>query len=174
MGRDSSSQDVSGPTATNSRNTVVKVIATVAVVVGAVGGLVFFSLDSSAATYMHVDEALAEHRAEGLEGKRLQVHGYVVKDSIEQKPGTLEYRFRIETKPPRAAAEVTAYYTGIVPDTFKSEAEVVATGYLKGADRLEVVADGIMAKCPSRYEGKDKSDLIGDESVGERTASNSP
>ena len=39
----------------------------------------------------------------------------------------------------------------VVPDTFKDEAEVVATGHLDG-DTL--VVDHIMAKCPSKYEAK--------------------
>ena len=41
-----------------------------------------------------------------------------------------------------------------MPDTFKSGAEVVAKGTLTPDDRLDVVADGIMAKCPSKYDAK--------------------
>ena len=90
----------------------------------------------------------------------MQVHGFVVKDSIEQKPGTLEYRFRMPTRPPRAAGEITAYYKGIVPDTCKSESEVVATGRFGTGTTLQVEPDGVMAKCPSKYEGKDKRGLL--------------
>ncbi len=39
-----------------------------------------------------------------------------------------------------------------MPDTFKSGAEVVAKGTLTGDNQLAVVPDGIMAKCPSKYE----------------------
>ena len=38
-----------------------------------------------------------------------------------------------------------------MPDTFDNHAEVVATGRLDG-DTLYIDADGIMAKCPSKYE----------------------
>jgi cytochrome c-type biogenesis protein CcmE len=89
---------------------------------------------------------------------RLQVHGNVVPGSIEQAKGTLMYRFKIETgpksAPPRAPAVISATYTGLVPDTFKDGAEVVAKGSLGPDDKLEVVPDGIMAKCPSKYEAK--------------------
>ena len=46
---------------------------------------------------------------------------------------------------------MTATYTGLVPDTFKDGAEVVAKGTLTPENQLTVVPDGIMAKCPSRY-----------------------
>ena len=39
-----------------------------------------------------------------------------------------------------------------MPDTFKSGAEVVAKGTLTADNRLDVVPDGIMAKCPSKYD----------------------
>jgi cytochrome c-type biogenesis protein CcmE len=92
-----------------------------------------------------------------LRGKRLQVHGNVVDGSIEQAKGTLQYRFKIESRAPRPYAVIEANYTGLVPDTFKSGAEVVAKGTLVPGDKLDVVADGIMAKCPSKYDAKTAS-----------------
>lgn len=89
-----------------------------------------------------------------MRDKRLQVHGNVVNDSIEQVKGSLQYRFKIESKAPRPSAVITAQYRGIVPDTFKSGAEIVATGTLGQDDVLMVVPDGIMAKCPSKYDTK--------------------
>jgi cytochrome c-type biogenesis protein CcmE len=47
---------------------------------------------------------------------------------------------------------ITATYTGLVPDTSKSGAEVVAKGSLTADNQLDVVPDGIMAKCPSKYD----------------------
>ena len=49
---------------------------------------------------------------------------------------------------------MTASYRGLVPDTFKSGAEVVATGKIAADGTLAVVPDGIMAKCPSKYDSK--------------------
>jgi cytochrome c-type biogenesis protein CcmE len=78
-------------------------------------------------------------------GKNLQVHGIVVPDSIAQKPNSLEYRFDIQ----RNGKVLRAYYTGVVPDTFKADSEVVLTGRLddKGFHATEMTA-----KCPSKYD----------------------
>jgi cytochrome c-type biogenesis protein CcmE len=48
---------------------------------------------------------------------------------------------------------VDARYTGVVPDTFKDDAEVVLKGTL-AQDGFTVARDGVMAKCPSKYEPK--------------------
>jgi cytochrome c-type biogenesis protein CcmE len=138
------------PSAPISRGAAWKIVASVVVVTGAVGFLLSRSLKEGAETYKHVDEIMAD--VGSFRGKRLQVHGHVVDGSIEQKTGTLEYRFKIESRDPRPHAVIAATYTGIVPDPFKSGAEVVARGMLGEGDRLDVRPDGIMAKCPSKYE----------------------
>ena len=48
---------------------------------------------------------------------------------------------------------IEASYTGIVPDTFKGEAEVVLKGRLS-AEGFHVDPNGVVAKCPSSYEEK--------------------
>lgn len=137
-------------TAPVDRATAWKIVLTVVVVVGAVSGLMYTSTRAEVQYYRHVDEVLAQRDA--LKGKRLQVHGHVAEQSIEKRKGTLEYRFRIESRAPRDTGLITATYSGIVPDTFKDGAEVVATGMLAPDGTLKVAADGIMAKCPSKYE----------------------
>jgi cytochrome c-type biogenesis protein CcmE len=137
-----------------SRGSAWKIVATVIAVTGATGSLLFASMKPSAEYYKHVDEVLAD--IPSWRGKRLQVHGNVVDGSIEQAKGTMMYRFKIETgamsKPePRPHAVISATYTGLVPDTFKSGAEVVVKGTLTGDNAIDVVPDGIMAKCPSKY-----------------------
>ena len=127
-----------------------KIVVSVLVVTAAVGFMLSRSVKEGAEFYKHVDEVAAQPDA--LRGKRLQVHGHVVKDSIEQAKGTLSYRFRIESRAPRSPAVLSASYTGLVPDTFKSGAEVVAKGTLAPDGSLQVSPDGIMAKCPSKYD----------------------
>ncbi len=141
---------LTAPAAPISRGAAWKIVASVVVVTGAVGFLLSRSLKEGAESYKHVDEVMAN--VTSFHGKRLQVHGHVVDGSIEQKKGTLEYRFKIESREPRPHAVIAANYTGLVPDTFKSGAEVVARGMLGEGDRLDVIPDGIMAKCPSKYE----------------------
>jgi cytochrome c-type biogenesis protein CcmE len=127
-----------------------KIVASVLVVTGAVAFLLSRSLKEGAESYKHVDEVMAN--VASMHGKRLQVHGHVVDGSIEQAKGTLQYRFKIESREPRPHAVINVSYTGLVPDTFKSGAEVVARGMLTDGDRLDVIPDGIMAKCPSKYD----------------------
>jgi cytochrome c-type biogenesis protein CcmE len=127
------------------RPKAVKIATTVAVIAVALTGLMYTTLSEGAAYYKHVDEVMADPAA--WHGKRLQLHGYVVDDSILRRPNTLEYRFQIQSN----GKVVDARYTGVVPDTFKSGSEVVLKGRL-AADGFHVDPKGVMAKCPSKYE----------------------
>src|SRR5262249_16452851 len=101
-----------------------------------------------------VDEVMANRQA--WEGKPLQLHGYIVPGSILKKPNTLEYRFKVQNNPARSLEGgnvVEASYSGIVPDTFKGEAEVVLKGRLT-PQGFQTDPNGVMAKCPSKYEAK--------------------
>jgi cytochrome c-type biogenesis protein CcmE len=66
---------------------------------------------------------------------------------IERKRNSLEYRFKVQSN----GSVVHASYSGVVPDTFKEGAEVVLKGRLNG-EGFEVERNGVMAKCPSKYE----------------------
>jgi cytochrome c-type biogenesis protein CcmE len=127
------------------RSKAVKIGATAAVIVFALTGLMYSTLSEGTEYYKHVDEVMTDPVA--WQGKRLQLHGYVVDNSILRKPNTLEYRFQIQSN----GKVVHARYTGVVPDTFKSGSEVVLKGRL-AADGFHVEPKGVMAKCPSKYE----------------------
>jgi cytochrome c-type biogenesis protein CcmE len=104
--------------------------------------------------FKHVDEVMADPHA--WQGKPLQLHGYVVPGSIMKRQDTLEYKFKVQNNPARAADQghvVEASYTGIVPDTFKGEAEVVLRGKLTPTG-FHTDPNGVVAKCPSKYEAK--------------------
>lgn len=120
---------------------------TTVVLVGAFTGLMYSTLSEGTEYYKHVDEVMP--RPAAWYGKRLQLHGFVVKDSILRRRDSLDYKFKIESN----GAVVPATYTGTVPDTFKSGSEVVLKGRL-GPDGFTVEKDGVMAKCPSKYEPK--------------------
>ncbi len=111
------------------------------------GGLLWSTLREGTEYYKHVDEVMAQ--PEVWYGKRLQLHGFVVPDSIMRRRDSLDYRFEVHSK----GAVVPATYSGIVPDTFKDEAEVVLKGTLT-PDGFQVAPNGVMAKCPSKYEAK--------------------
>jgi cytochrome c-type biogenesis protein CcmE len=120
-----------------------KVGITVLVLATAFGVLLYTSLGESMQFYKYTDEVMA-NPAE-WQGKNLQVHGFVVPGSIAMKPGTLEYRFDMQ----RNGKVMRAFYTGIVPDTFKNDSEVVLTGRLTSEG---FHATDMTAKCPSKYD----------------------
>jgi cytochrome c-type biogenesis protein CcmE len=116
------------------------------VLVLAFGGLMYSTLSEGTEYYKHVDEVLAS--PQDWQGKRLQVHGFA-KD-VRRKASSLEWQFDVENN----GKVIRAYYTGIAPDTFQNDAEVVIRGALQPDGTFLVVEDGIMAKCPSKYEPK--------------------
>jgi cytochrome c-type biogenesis protein CcmE len=124
-------------------NKAAKISLTGVVLATAFGVLMYSSLGESLQYYKYVDEVMAEPAA--WHGKNLQVHGIVVPDSIAKKDNTLEWRFQLQ----RNGKVLTAYYTGIVPDTFKADSEVVLTGTM---DAKGFHATEMTAKCPSKYD----------------------
>jgi cytochrome c-type biogenesis protein CcmE len=127
----------------------IKIGITAAVLVLAFAGLLWSTLREGTEYYKHVDEVMS-NPAE-WQGKQLQLHGHVVANSILVKPDTLEYKFKVQNN----GQVVDAQYKGVVPDTFKDrpgeEAEVVLKGKLT-SQGFHVDSNGIMAKCPSKYD----------------------
>lgn len=123
----------------------IKIGVTAAVLVAAFSALLFTTLQDNLQYYKYVDEvAAAPHE---WQGKTLQVHGYVVPGSIGKVRDSLDYRFDLQ----RNGKIMTAYYTGVVPDNFKDDAEVVLTGQFRESGDGFTATD-MTAKCPSKYE----------------------
>jgi cytochrome c-type biogenesis protein CcmE len=107
--------------------------------------------------YAHVDKVTANPQP-WLERKTIQVHGFAkhVPDRAVPHGETVRRTFEIE----HGGQFLTVVHEGVVPDTFKEEAETVVKGQLtrdgSGQLVLHTVGgeQGIMAKCPSKYEGK--------------------
>jgi len=137
-------------------STMAKIGITVAIVAGGIGYLVYTTVSSGEALeyYKHVNEVMA--RPAQWQGKRLQLHGNVVQGTIAKKSGSLDFRFGLH----RGGKWIDVAYTGIVPDSFKDCAEVVVRGKLSGA---AFAAEGISAKCPSKYDGKRQSGVCGEK-----------
>jgi cytochrome c-type biogenesis protein CcmE len=132
----------------------IKFGVTAAVLVLAFVGLMWSTLQSGTEYFKHVDEVMVNPQA--WEGKALQLHGYVVPGSILVRKDTLEYKFKVQNNPIRDLTQghvVEASYKGIVPDTFKGEAEVVLRGKLT-ANGFHTEPNGVIAKCPSKYQEK--------------------
>jgi cytochrome c-type biogenesis protein CcmE len=117
---------------------------TTLVLLTAFGVLLFTTMGESMQYYKYVDEVMAQ--PDQWQGKKLQVHGNVVPGSRMMIPDSLDYVFDLH----RNGKTIKAYYTGVVPDTFKDNAEVVLTGALQPDGSFK--ATEMTAKCPSKYE----------------------
>ena len=120
----------------------IKIAVTCSVLAAALGGLMYTTLSEGTEYYKHVDEVVKDPSA--WQGKKLQLHGYVA--DLRQRPDTLDYKFQVKYN----GQVIDARYTGVVPDTFKNDAEVVLKGQL-GPNGFLVEPNGVMAKCPSKY-----------------------
>lgn len=125
------------------KHKAVKVGLTSLVLALAFSGLMYTTMGDATEYYKHVDEVMAA--PEQWYGKKLQLHGFA--KQVTRKPSSLEYRFHVESN----GQVVQASYKGVVPDTFKDDAEVVLKGTL-GPEGFSVSPNGVMAKCPSKYE----------------------
>jgi cytochrome c-type biogenesis protein CcmE len=138
---------------------MVRVLATVVILGGAFVTLLATSMRENTQFYKHVDEVMPQ--AEQWYGKTLKLQGMVEDGTITRIPNTLDYRFNVR----HGDSVVTAYYSGVVPDNFKSGAEVVVTGRLSQSG-FQVEPDGVMAKCPSRYEAS-TAPALGSQSLAQ-------
>jgi cytochrome c-type biogenesis protein CcmE len=80
-------------------------------------------------------------------GRRVKVHGYVLRDTIERRPGTDAWRFGMA----RRGARLVVEYEGVLPQDFAEQREVIATGVL-GEDGTHMVAAEVLSRCPEDYE----------------------
>ena len=126
-----------------SRSKTAKIAISTVVLGLAFSAMLYSSLAEDTQYYKHVDEVMT--RPAEWYGKRLQLHGHA--SDIRRKPDSLDYRFEVAHN----GQLVKATYSGIVPDTFKDGSEVVIQGTL-GPHGFVVDPNGVMAKCPSKYE----------------------
>ena len=127
------------------RSKALKIALTSLVLAAALGGLMYTTLQDGTEYYIHVDEVMQEPTA--WQGKKLQLHGFVT--DLRQRPNSLDYKFNVQFN----GKVIPAAYIGVVPDTFKNDSEVVLKGKLHG-EGFSVEPNGVMAKCPSKYNAQ--------------------
>lgn len=125
-------------------------LALIAVVVAGV----VLSFKDAAVYAKTVDQLVAEKQK--LAGRAVRAEGNLVKGSLVHQESPCEYRFRLVEK----GAEIPVRYAGcVVPDTFRDmpgmDVRVTVEGKLKDDGSFE--ATQVMAKCPSKYEMKDRA-----------------
>src|SRR4051794_6879190 len=106
------------------KSKALKIALTCMVLAAALGGLLYTALSEGTEYYKHVDEVMRD--PEAWQGKPLQLHGFV--GDLRQRPDSLDYRFNVQFN----GKVIGAAYTGVVPDTFKNQSEVVLKGRLDG------------------------------------------
>ena len=116
------------------------------VVSAAVIGLLVVDGLGSETYFFTVNEAVSQSTS--LAGQTIRVKGKVVDGSIEGDKGGVGRTFSISEK----GETIRISYDKAMPDTFKEDVQVVATGEIDASGTLK--ADEILVKCPSRYEGK--------------------
>ncbi|AWV07114.1 cytochrome c maturation protein CcmE [Marilutibacter maris] len=85
---------------------------------------------------------------------RFRLGGMVAKGSFQRAEGSLESSFRVTD----GDAEMAVRYTGILPDLFREDQAVVATGRMQGDT---FVAEEILAKHDETYMPKEVADKMG-------------
>jgi cytochrome c-type biogenesis protein CcmE len=120
------------------------------------GGIVALVMSfSGAAVYSKsVDQVLAE-RAQ-LAGRRLRVDGTLVHGTLVKRDSPCEYRFEMQKN---GAVLPVRYAQCVVPDTFRDvpgmDVGVTVEGKLASDGTFD--AAQVLAKCPSKYEMKDRA-----------------
>jgi len=120
------------------------------------GGLValVFSFKEAAVYAKSVDQLMAEKGR--LAGRPVRVEGDLVKGTLVHQDNPCEYRFKMTSNGVQLPVR---YGQCVVPDTFRDvpdmDVKVTVEGKLDGAGNFE--ATQVMAKCPSKYEMREKS-----------------
>lgn len=121
------------------------------------GGILYLVMTNfnDAAIYSKGVDEVVQHSAD-LQSKNLRIQGTLVKGTLARRQSPCEYRFRLK----KNGSEIAVNYPQcMVPDTFRDvpemDVDVTATGKLAADGHFQ--ASEIMAKCPSKYDMKQRA-----------------
>ncbi len=100
--------------------------------------------------YKTVDELLNDTGR--FAGQSIRVNGALVPDSLRQKPGTDQYRFKVSKR----GKIMEVAYAGVLPDAMGDGQDVIVHGIFSEKKNI-FSATEILTKCPSKYEAKAQS-----------------
>lgn len=124
-----------------------KFLAVGAIIIGTVSYLMFSGISDSMVYYYTVPEVLEQ--AQAISGKGIRVSGYVSPGTIRRENRESRVHFTVFDR--ESDRTLPVIYQGIIPDTFKDNAEVVVEGSYR-PDESTFHAHVLLAKCPSKYE----------------------
>jgi cytochrome c-type biogenesis protein CcmE len=125
----------------------ISIILTVLVVIGGLSYLMLSSFDDNVVYYKTVDELLDD--ASRFHGRSVRINGVLVPGSVQQKPGTNQYRFQLTKRGKNLDIE----YSGILPDSMREGSELIVQGVLNQQATF-FAASEILTKCPSKHEAR--------------------
>jgi cytochrome c-type biogenesis protein CcmE len=137
-----------------------------AIIVSAVGVLVYTAVRETSAYFLTMDEYARDPGA--LAGQPLRIAGRVSSGTVKWEPRTLDLEFVMEPipvgeggshesrrvtlpDPAAAAARLPVRYNGVLPDMFADGRDVIVEGTVEdGVFR----ARALLTTCPSKYEAE--------------------
>lgn len=135
----------------------IKFIAGFAVIVASLLTMIVYSSEKMSLYYLTVSEL--EARESEFANTRFKLAGKVIPGSIISRDGnrTVEFEISDLIDQDPSASKRTIRYSGVVPDTFREEADVVLEGKI-GPNGI-FIADDMLAKCPSKYESQSYEEI---------------
>ena len=122
---------------------------------GIATGLAALALQRNAAYLYTPHEVLDGSAGSGVSSgqSRFRLGGMVAAGSFKRAPGSMEAHFLVDD----GDAKLPVVYTGILPDLFRENQSVVATGHMRGH---VFVAEEVLAKHDETYMPKEVADKM--------------
>jgi cytochrome c-type biogenesis protein CcmE len=144
----------SGTSPAKPRRNGLYIVVPLVMLSGAIAGLVLTGMKDNAIYSKPVDELLAQKAK--FKGRPVRAEGNLVHGTLAKRDTPCEYRFTIS----KNGVDVPVRFPQcIVPDTFRDvpgmDVGVTVEGELQADNSFE--ATSVLAKCPSKYEMKDRS-----------------
>jgi len=120
-----------------------------AIIVVAIGYLMYTGVKASSVYYRTVDEVLA--MGPKAKNMALRLEGKVEPGTIEKDAANLKLTFRIIDESKKS---IPVDYKGSPPDMFQEDIDVVVEGKLSEDGRF--IANKLLTSCPSKYEAAEE------------------
>lgn len=117
---------------------------------GGIGFLVYAGLNEGSTYFLDVSEALAAPE----KARSARVFGTAAEADLRCSRETGELSFTLEDQKDKKIT-VRVEYRGVIPDTFKAGAEIIAEGGLRPDGVF--AAKTLMTKCPSKYQKQNRT-----------------
>jgi cytochrome c-type biogenesis protein CcmE len=125
---------------------VIRLVVALGFAVVLASGLVYTSFNASS------EARQPSELADATPGKRYEMTGKVVKDSISEANGTLSFKVRDR----EGRDSIPVRYQGVVPDPFREGREIILKGTVENGIFVGE-KDTLVTKCPSKFsEQKNK------------------